>query len=153
MGGGASQHSQQTMACGTATATATAAQMAASGGQVSTASKQWHVGPQQEQQPQRRWQLAGGKSAQPANNGVWDCDSNSYCGTDGSQQGRHIHTAGMKRRLWDSTRRRRLQHEYRSVDQLGHLFDLLLSHLVVGDVSMCLQGLPPAELGVGRVSF
>ena len=59
----------------------------------------------------------------------------------------------MKRRLWDSTRRRRLQHEYRSVDQLGHLFDLLLSHLVVGDVSMCLQGLPPAELGVGRVSF
>ena len=38
----------------------------------------------------------GGKSAQPANNGVWDCDSNSNRGADGSQRGRHTHTAHMK---------------------------------------------------------
>ena len=59
MGGGASQHSQQTMACGTATGTATAAQMAASGGQVSTASKQWRVGLRQQQLLRHRWQPAG----------------------------------------------------------------------------------------------
>ncbi|KAH9988934.1 hypothetical protein BJV77DRAFT_1133022 [Russula vinacea] len=54
-----------------------------------------------------------GKSAQPANNGMWDCDSNSNSGADGSQQGSISH-GPHEAAIWDSTQRRRLQHRLTS---------------------------------------